>query len=98
MLKTKLQNHLKEILVHDVEAAAFLIVAVSLTATLTTFAMDKNENTTNRNVSNKSILTNTLKTVYNPQTVQVIDIDQDGFNDMIITHADGHVEHSFSRN
>ncbi len=98
MLKTKLQNHLKEILVHDVEAAAFLIVAVSLTATLTTFAMDKKENTTNRNISNKSALTNTPKTVYNPETVQIIDIDQDGFNDMIITHQDGHVEHSFSRN
>ncbi len=98
MLKTKLQNHLKEILVHDVEAAAFLIVAVSLTATLTTFAMDKKENTTNRNASNKSVLTNSPKTVYNPETVQIIDIDQDGFNDMIIIHKDGHVEHSFSRN
>jgi hypothetical protein len=42
MLKSKLQNHLKEILVHDVEAAAFLIVTVSLTASLTTFAMDNN--------------------------------------------------------
>lgn len=97
-MKDKLQNHLKEILVHDVEAAAFLIVAVSLTATLTTFAMDKKENTTNRNASNKSVLNNAPKTVYNPETVQVIDIDQDGFNDMIITHKDGHVEHSFSKN
>jgi hypothetical protein len=30
--------------------------------------------------------------------VQVIDIDSDGYNDMIITHQDGHVEHSFSKN
>jgi hypothetical protein len=88
-IKNKVQSHLKEIMVHDVEAAAFLIVSVSLIATFTSFALDKN-----RLVEESKI----EKKIYNPQTVRIVDLDNDGFNDMIITHADGHVEHSYSVN
>ena len=97
-LKEKLHGHLKEILIHDVEAAAFLIVAVSLTATLTSFAMSNVENNKVKNIPTTNNINALKKNTYNPQTVQIIDIDQDGFNDMIITHADGHIEHSFSKN
>ncbi len=98
--KEKLHSHLKEILIHDVEAAAFLIVAVSLTATLTSFAMDNKNYKTNivKNIPATNNVNSINKNIYNPQTVQIIDIDQDGFNDMIITHQDGHIEHSFSKN
>lgn len=91
-IKTIVQNNLKEIMVHDVEAAAFLIVSVSLIASLTSFAMDINK--TDKNVSVDVV----KKQIYNPQTVQIIDLDNDGYNDMIITHQDGHIEHSYSRN
>ena len=98
MIKEKFNKHLKEILIHDIEAAAFLIVAVSLTATLTSFAMNNVDSNIVKNIPTTNNANAIKKNTYNPQTVQVIDIDQDGFNDMIITHADGHVEHSFSKN
>ncbi len=91
-IKTTIQKNLKEILVHDVEAAAFLIVAVSLIASLTSFAMDKNKATQNSSADVQ------MRQIYNPQTVEIIDLDNDGYNDMIITHQDGHIEHSYSRN
>ncbi len=91
-IKTTVQKNLKEILVHDVEAAAFLIVSVSLIASLTSFAMDQSK--IEKNPSEKVI----IKQIYNPQSVEIIDLDNDGYNDMIITHQDGHIEHSYSRN
>ena len=85
--KNKLKSHLDNIFVHDIEAAAFVMVGISLVATLTTFAKDvevaKNPKT---------------KIVYNPISVQITDVNRDGYNDMIITHADGHVEYSYSKN
>lgn len=98
MIKEKFNKHLKEILIHDVEAAAFLIVAVSLTATLTSFAMNNVDDNTVKNIPSTNSANAIKKNTYNPVSVQVIDIDKDGFNDMIITHADGHIEHSFSKN
>ncbi len=85
--KNKMQGHLKSILVHDIEAAAFVIVGISLVATLTTFAKDID-------VAKKP----QQKSEYNPVNVAIKDIDNDGYNDMIITHADGHIEYSYSKN
>jgi hypothetical protein len=85
--KNKLKGHLNSIFVHDIEAAAFVIVGISLVATLTSFAKDVD---VAKNPVNKII--------YNPVTVDVKDLNGDGFNDMIITHADGHIEFSYSKN
>jgi hypothetical protein len=94
-MKKTYKEHIKDILIHDVEVAAFVLVSVSLVATLTSFAMDRNPN--NLNTKNTSTTNKITGKIYNPQMVQVIDLDGDGVNDMIINHVDGHVEHAYSR-
>lgn len=84
-IKNKIKENLKEIFVHDVEAGAFLTVAVILIVTATSFAFEGK-------------LKSQIKNVYNPESVQIIDLNKDGYNDMIITHKDGHIEHAYSIN
>jgi hypothetical protein len=85
--KNKLKGHINSILVHDIEAAAFVIVGISLVATLTTFAKDID------------VAKNPVKKIeYNPISVEIKDLNSDGYNDMLITHADGHIEFSYSKN
>jgi hypothetical protein len=79
----KNNKHLKDLLIHDVEIAAFIIVALTLGASITSFAFEDN---------------NRVKLTYDPINVEIKDINNDGYNDMIITHKDGHTEISYSRN
>ncbi len=79
----KNNKHLKDILVHDVELAAFIIVALTLGASITSFAFSNDDR---------------VKLIYNPINVEIKDVNNDGYNDMIITHKDGHTEISYSRN
>ncbi len=78
--KVQNKNTWSEIFVHDVEAAAFVIVSVMIIASVSSYAID---------VSRGTNLKNPQKIERNPVQVYLKDMNGDGINDIVLTHQNG---------
>lgn len=76
-----LKQNIKDIMVHDIEAAAFVIVSITLVGALTSYALDSNS-------SVRSLNTNTV-IKRDPVAVALQDVNGDGLADIVLVHRNG---------
>ncbi len=91
--KNKNNSVLHAIFEHDVEAAAFIIVSMMLAASVTSYALDTSSvsNTNKRAATTLSSGPRSEGIIHdrNPVSANIQDVNNDGINDILITHKNG---------
>lgn len=80
------RKRFEDIFMHDIEAAAFVIVAAMLFVSVTTYAIDVTRG------DNENKVTSTNRIERNPIAASLQDINGDGVNDIVLVHKSGQRE------
>lgn len=82
----------QQILIHDVEAAAFLIVTIMLASSITSYALDAAKVIETTKVKVENVIDR------NPVSVTLEDVNGDGLNDIVLIHESGTKEIVYTNN